>query len=75
MNECYLIEVIGDIEPVLHGPYKTSHSRNGEALLLRMNDIEKKNGIFALDIINGKPSIYTYSGGYMETNLKGGSNG
>lgn len=68
--ECYLIETVGDIDPVLHGPYTTSSGRNKAALHLRGKDPQGENGIFALDVIDGKLSVYAYSGGFMETALK-----
>ena len=64
----YVFQTIGDVEPKVYGPFKTSEERDCKAKKLRIDDPEKKNGIFPLDI-NECGVIYTcsYSGGFFET--------
>ena len=46
----YVLEIIGDIEPMLRGPYKNTDTRDRAAKRLRKKDAGKENGIFALDL-------------------------
>jgi len=47
----YVLEIGGDIEPKLHGPYKSPDTRDRAAQRLRAKDKECENGIFALDLV------------------------
>ncbi len=63
----YVLEIEGDIEPKLHGPYKSPDTRDRAAKLLRAKDEERKNGIFALDLMkNGKVRVCAYSAGFLD---------
>ena len=63
----YVLEIEGDIEPKLRGPYKSPDTRDRAARRLREKDGEKENGIFALDLMkNGKISVWAYSAGFLE---------
>jgi len=65
-NKHYIIHVVGSIEPQLRGPYKTSQSRDLAARRLRQAK-DEEDGFFSLDIDkSGKPSIDSYSNGFME---------
>src|SRR5882762_2762890 len=67
MVAAYILEIIGDIEPTLRGPYKNTHTRDRAAKRLREKDAEKENGIFALDLMkNGKLHIWAYSAGFLD---------
>jgi hypothetical protein len=63
----YVLEIEGDIEPKLRGPYKSPDTRDCAARRLRERDGEKENGIFALDLMNdGKIRVWAYSAGFLE---------
>ena len=63
----YVLEIEGDIEPKLRGPYKSPDTRDRAAKRLREKDKEKENGIFALDLMNnGKIRVWAYSAGFLE---------
>jgi hypothetical protein len=56
----YLIQVWGDVEPVLHGPYNTDGSRLKKAKQLRT---ENEGALIRLDIDGeGKPQVKPFSG-------------
>jgi hypothetical protein len=63
----YLLQIWNDIEPVLHGPYKTEALRNKAAKRYREADPEGNNGLFPLDVPpKGRPVVQTYSGGFFQ---------
>ncbi len=63
----YVLEIEGDIEPKLHGPYKSPDTRDRAAKRLRAKDEERENGIFALDLMkNGKVRVWAYSAGFLD---------
>ena len=63
----YVLEIVGDIEPTLRGPYKNTDTRDRAARRLREKDGEKENGIFALDLMNnGKIRVWAYSAGFLD---------
>ncbi len=67
MVAAYVLEIEGDIEPKLRGPYKSTDARDRAAKRLRGKDKEKENGIFALDLLNnGKIRVWAYSAGFLE---------
>jgi len=47
----YVLEIEGDLEPKLHGPYKSPDTRDRAAQRLRALDKGCENGIFALDLV------------------------
>lgn len=62
----YVLEIEGDIEPTLRGPYKDTDTRDRAAKRLRVKDRGQENGIFALDLIrNGKVRVWAYSAGFL----------
>ena len=54
----YVLEIVGDLEPKLRGPYKNSDTRDRAAKRLRAKDEEYENGIFALDL--GRTEKYAF---------------
>jgi hypothetical protein len=63
----YVLEIVGDIEPTLRGPYKNTDTRDRAAQRLRQKDAGKENGIFALDLMNnGKIRVWAYSAGFLD---------
>ncbi len=63
----YVLEIVGDIEPTLRGPYKNTDTRDRAAKRLRAKDGECENGIFALDLRNnGKIRVWAYSAGFLD---------
>src|SRR5260370_23386189 len=63
----YVLEIVGDIEPRLRGPYRNTDTRDRAAKRLREKDAEKENGIFALDLMNnGKIRVRTYSAEFLD---------
>ena len=64
----YVLEIVGDVEPTLRGPYKNTDTRDRAAKRLRAKDEEYENGIFALDLVkNGKVRVWAYSAGFLDT--------
>lgn len=64
----YILEIVGDLEPKLRGPYKNTDTRDRAAKRLRAMDEEYENGIFALDLVkNGKVRVWAYSAGFLDT--------
>src|SRR5579864_4064299 len=62
----YVLEIVGDIEPTLRGPYKNADTRDRAAKRLREKDNENENAIFALDLMkNGKIRVWAYSAGFL----------
>ena len=58
----YVLEIEGDIEPKLRGPYKNTDARDRAAKRLRAKDRVQENGIFALDLMkSGKVRAWAYS--------------
>ncbi len=51
----YLIQVWGDVQPILHGPYPDDDSRHSAALDLARED---EGTIIALDLDAGKPEVH-----------------
>lgn len=65
--DLYLIVNEGDVEPVVHGPYKDLETRDKAALKFRKDDPNMENGIFMLQVSKGaKVEIDTYSGGFFD---------
>src|SRR6266852_6230381 len=63
----HVLEIEGDIEPKLHGPYKSPDTRDRAAMRLRGMDKACENGIFALDLMkNGKVRVWAYSAGFLD---------
>jgi hypothetical protein len=62
----YLQVVVKDIEPELLGPFKTEGERLIAAINHREEDTDKEDGLFKLDIIDGKPKISTFYGEELE---------
>ena len=61
----YVIHTVGDVDPVLHGPYLTTQIRDGVAGLIRLDNDE--DGVFMADIDPaGALQISPYSGRQME---------
>lgn len=65
MIEYYLLVVHSGIEPVLQGPFSSELWRDIEARRRRRTTGDE-SGIFRMDVRDGKPDIYTYSGGFMQ---------
>jgi len=59
----YVLEIVGDLEPQLHGPYATEVERDQKAVELRREDPGKRNGLFRLDVsAKAAPDVGPYSG-------------
>lgn len=61
-TDSYLIIIIGDVQPFIRGPYKSEKHRD---IAAKSAGLKYKNGIFKLDITNGKPNMEAYSHGYF----------
>jgi hypothetical protein len=69
----YLVIVSGGVEPEVIGDYPDSESRDQMALTVHAGNSAfdfdpDDDGIFALDVINGVPTMWSYSGGFFEDN-------
>lgn len=65
----YLFVTWGDVEPEVIGPFPSEDARNDKAKEIRQEEGDE-NGIFMLDIVDGKPETYAYSGGFFEEDEK-----
>ena len=73
----YVLHIWGDVEPQLHGPYKTAEERDDHARMIRADD-DSEGGIYPLDAeivykMNSDPhghqpaiEVGTYSGGFFD---------
>lgn len=60
MSRHFLIQVWGDVEPILHGPYKTDAERLRQAKRLHEED---RGTLIRLDIdAKGAPQVEPFSG-------------
>ena len=62
----WLLEVVGDVEPEVHGPFGTVGDQSKAARNLRANDEDAENGLYWLDVVDGVPQVGAYSGGFFE---------
>lgn len=63
----YLIEIYGDVEPSLHGPFKDERTRDAKALKVRAADPYSYRRIYPLDQLpNGELTVRSYSGAFFE---------
>ncbi len=60
-TEYYLIRIIGDVEPSIEGQYNSDEERLKEAQEIRETDGDH-DGLYRLNIINGKPEISCFFG-------------
>lgn len=57
----YLVVVEDDVEPSLEGPFRSERKRVSAAREHRAKDVEKKDGLFRLDIsTSGSPLIFHF---------------
>lgn len=65
----YVLQVIGDVEPLLHGPFETEEER--DALARKVHDKSDDgglyDGVYAVEIKNGEMSVDSYSGAFFES--------
>lgn len=61
----YLLVILGDVEAETRGPYKTHALRNAAARRFRRRE-GAEHGIHGLDIVDGKPEVWDYSGGFFK---------
>lgn len=62
-EEYYLIRIFGDVDPVIVGEYKSDEERRLAARKIREEDDQDlHDGLYRLDIVNGKPVIDSFSG-------------
>lgn len=65
----YVIGVWGDVEPELHGPFRSMKKRDDKARELRATDALDSGGIYRLNIDEkGKPTVDSYSGIELDPN-------
>lgn len=56
----YLLQVVGDVEPQLHGPYSSTLMRDREALRIRMSEGDR-DGLYKVSVDErGRPSVDSY---------------
>ena len=53
----YVLEIHVDVEPFLHGAYRSEARRDWQARRLRDNDHEERNGLFWLNVMTGGDAI------------------
>jgi hypothetical protein len=65
-DKYYVLYIEGDVDPYLHGPFKTEDERDSVAKRLRAADRDDiKSGIYPLDCSPG-PHIGTYSAAFFK---------
>lgn len=64
MNK-WIVFVWGDVEPSIEGPFATDEERNEKAKQLRQEHGDE-HGIYALDVEQGVPEIFAYTGAFFE---------
>lgn len=57
----YLLEIQGDVEPVLHGPFITTEERDQLSHELRRDDPDLENGLYLITA-QGPLDVMTYGG-------------
>lgn len=63
----YLIHVVFDVSPELHGPFPSTALRDQEARRIHEEDPARLDGIFQLDIReDGTPEVNSYSGAFFD---------
>jgi len=79
----YLVMVHGLVEPEVIGDYPSMQARDQMALTIHSGENTnfskygvlayniEDDSIFALDVIDGVPSMWAYSGGFFEFNGEG----
>lgn len=45
----YVLQIVGDVEPVLHGPYTSQDARDRRARALRVEDRQQENGLYRIE--------------------------
>lgn len=66
----YVLEVVDDLEPQLHGPYVTEEERDQQAVQLRREDPRKRNGLFWLNVSTAAaPDVGPYCGAELSDPL------
>jgi hypothetical protein len=69
----YIVLVVGCVEPELIGSFASAELRDETAKLIHANNDPEgqidfdpfEDGIFALDVTDGIPHIWAYSGGFF----------
>ena len=61
----YVLMVVDDIEPELHGPFAGAKGRDSHARKLKVKHGDR-NGIYPLDVsAKGLPDVGAYAGGFF----------
>lgn len=63
-TELYLFITVNDVEPVIRGPYTSEEARDRAARRYQSKKIE--DGLFRLNITDGKPTTEAYSGAFFD---------
>ena len=65
-TNCYVLLILHDVEPVLHGPFAGTTARDRRAKTLKA-EYGDEHGIFPLDISSESiPKISAYSSAFFE---------
>jgi len=63
----YLLQIWGDVEPSVLGPYRTESERDNNARKLRQTDPDGEHDIFMLDISARRVArVRAYRGGFLQ---------
>jgi hypothetical protein len=66
MKKYYIIQVVGDVEPVLHGPYKKESEQDKAAKQLRLENGDADGIYHAKASKTGKLSVGSYTALFFE---------
>jgi hypothetical protein len=53
----YVLEIQADVEPFLHGAYRSEARRDSQARELRAKDCDERNGLFWLNVTTGGDAV------------------
>ena len=66
MPKLYLVELVGDLEPVIYGAYLNVSTRDAVAKRCRSRDPLERNGLYKLNIEDNVPEMIPYSAAFFE---------
>lgn len=62
----WLVVMEGDIEPDLRGPFASDDERGEAAKKHRRSDPNMEDGLYPLNVTDGKPCMGSYSGRFFD---------
>ena len=66
MPKLYVVELVGDLEPVIYGDYLSDSVRDTDARRCHSRDPFNRNGLYKLNIEDNVPEMIPYSAAFFE---------